>query len=486
MRTGSNKNSIQQPGAGWMQARKHDTEEMFKLSLQWLGSTGKAAGVTNDAASDVGKSDKKENPREQRAKSVEGLESWIGKSDHKVAVGGQAISQKAFPWEQNESEALNTNCKRFDHSILQPQHGCQVNKDTLNMFCNFDNLRIDNSKIDVAQGGETLSSVMGRKEYVELPKYQRGAFALQTKPNYQVPKEYRSKLHYLQDVLNSIRYPTEKNDFNVDVSCDETFPGITLFTTRYEYVNLYHTLTDWWSAFFVLPEDYFEKPHRVVFLDGHAQGGLDDVWKVLFGDFYFIQHLSKGKGLCFERAVFIPAGYKAPLFPDFERVRCPRKDLAAAFSDFVLGQYNLQSVSPTRGNVVIIDRQPYISHPRSDASKFQRKSSNNDMLKSELDEIPGVNVQLARMEELSFGQQLKLVREAHFLIGLHGAALSHLMFMDRSKSHVLEFSPTSTDFFKYLSEWKGIHHKLIYTDPAFTVSAKDIAKAVNFVRDIMV
>jgi glycoprotein 2-beta-D-xylosyltransferase len=327
---------------------------------------------------------------------------------------------------------------------------------------------------------------MGRKEYVELPKYQRGAFALQTKPNYQVPKEYRSKLHYLQDVLNSIRYPTEKNDFNVDVSCDETFPGITLFTTRYEYVNLYHTLTDWWSAFFVLPEDYFEKPHRVVFLDGHAQGGLDDVWKVLFGDFYFIQHLSKGKGLCFERAVFIPAGYKAPLFPDFERVRCPRKDLAAAFSDFVLGQYNLQSVSPTRGNVVIIDRQPYISHPRSDASKFQRKSSNNDMLKSELDEIPGVNVQLARMEELSFGQQLKLVREAHFLIGLHGAALSHLMFMDRSKSHVLEFSPTSTDFFKYLSEWKGIHHKLIYTDPAFTVSAKDIAKAVNFVRDIMV
>ncbi|KAL3904010.1 MAG: hypothetical protein SGARI_005122, partial [Bacillariaceae sp.] len=321
----------------------------------------------------------------------------------------------------------------------------------------------------MAQGGEVLSTVMGREEDIEFPKYQRGAFSVQKKPDYQVPMEYRSRLHYLEKVLNAVRYPTQKNNFSVDTSCDETYPGVTLFTTRYEYVNLYHTLTDWWSAYYVLPEDYLQKPHRVVFMDGHAQGGLDDTWRVLFGDFHFIQHLPKGKGLCFEKAVFIPAGYKTPIFPDFERDRCPRKEMTAAFSDFVLGQYNLASIQPIRGNVVIIDRQPYVSHPRSDLSNFKRQSSNMDALQASLQKIPGVKAQLVRLELLSFGEQLKLIREAHVLIGLHGAALSHLMFMDRSRSHVVEFTVDANDFFEYLSEWKGINHEMIDVDPLFTI-----------------
>ena len=159
--------------------------------------------------------------------------------------------------------------------------------------------------------------------------------------------------------------------------------------------------------------------------------------------------------------------------------------MAEEFSDFVLQKYNLQSIQPIRGNVVIIDRQPYISHPRSDVSKFHRQSSNNDVLKSALEKIPSVKVQIARMETLSFGQQIKLVREAHVLIGIHGAALSHLMFMDKSKSHVLEFSPESSDFFQYLAEWKGIHHEMIYTNTDWTASGEEVEPTVDFVRGFM-
>jgi hypothetical protein len=441
--------------------RSTTTENVVKLSKQKqiksrLGErkykSQPASGIIRKDASPL-KKDQSDGPQENTyLQSLKGLPNWAGRADHKVAVGDT---------DPEPFQVLDARCNSFDHSIKRPRHGCDANNHTRNVFCNFDQLRIDNGKIKMDQGGEVLSTVMGRGEDPEFPKYKPGAFALSTKPDNQVLTEWRYDLHYLEGVLNAMLYPSEENRGKIDLSCDETYPGITLFITRYEYVNLYHTLTDWWSAYFVLPEDYWQQPHRVVVLDGHAQGGLDDVWKVLFGDFHFIKHLPKGKGLCFEKAVFVPAGYKASLYPDLMRERCPNQTMASDFSQFVLGRYNLQSVQPIWGNIVIIDRQPYVSHPRSDTSTFRRKSSNFEKLQSTLEKIPHVTVQLVRLETLSFREQLKLIRQAHVLIGNHGAGLTHLMFMDQSHSHVLEISVHELEYFQYLSKWRGISLEII-------------------------
>jgi hypothetical protein len=472
---------IQKKRDVWMQSLKHSTEEMFKLSMQHPfdrgnGESKPAPGVSRDVAMPM-QTDQSDNSQNKYLASMGGLPDWAGRGDHKLAIGN------TDPWSY-QGDNVEPQCTSFDHSIKRPRHGCDANKDTRNVFCNFDQLRIDNSKIEMDQGGEALSTVMGRVESVEFPKYQRGAFAVSTKPNYQVPMELRSNLHYLEDVLNAIRYPTEKNNGKINLSCDETYAGITLLTTRYEYVNLYHTVSDWWSVYFVMPDDYWQQPHRVVVLDGHAQGGLDDVWKVLFGDFHFIKHLPKNKGLCFERAVFAPAGYKAPLFPDIVRTRCPNQTMATEFANFVLGRYNLQSLQPIRGNIVIVDRQPYVSHPRSDVSKFQRKSNNLEKLQSTLEKISGVTVQLVRLETHTFGEQLKLVRQAHVLIGNHGAALTHLMFMDPRRSHVIEFTVAFQDFFHYLSEWRGINIEMIQLLDQ-DLGDEQISKTIDLVRGFM-
>jgi hypothetical protein len=228
-----------------------------------------------------------------------------------------------------------------------------------------------------------------------------------------------------------------------------------------------------------------KQPHRVVFLDGHAKGGLDDVWTTLFGEYHFIQHLPKGVGLCFEHAVFVPAGYKSTLFPDLDRPRCPRKDFGEEFSNFVLQQYNLQSVEPIRGNIVVIDRQPYVSHPRSDPTKFTRQSNNLDKLRARLETIPGVKVHLVRLETMSFGEQLKLIRQAHVLIGNHGAALSHLMFMEKSRSHVIEFTTDYLDFFTVLAEWKGMNIEMINLDYDGKLTSDIIERAFILVQGHM-
>jgi hypothetical protein len=272
-------------------------------------------------------------------------------------------------------------------------------------------------------------------------------------------------------------------------------------------------LTDLWNAYFVLPvppkggdkdqpeddrdiemdvDEYFNRPHQIVFLDGHAKGGLDDVWKTLFGDFHYIKHLPKG-GVCFERAIFVPAGYKSPLFTDFVRARCPHKAMGRSFSNFVLNRFGIDpyKVVPQRGRILLIDRQHYVSHPRSDQRtnhQISRQVNNFEDVKKVLKEkIAGVTrVDLVRLETLdTFADQIRLVRQAHVVVAMHGAALSHLMFMDgtyeteqrrqRQKKQrfggifgedivqpaVVEMAVERHDFFEEMARWKGVKHEIV-------------------------
>ena len=245
---------------------------------------------------------------------------------------------------------------------------------------------------------------------------------------------------------------------------------------------MYHTLTDWWNAFFVMPP---KEKVRLVFLDGHAKGNLDSVWEHMFGEFTYVQHLPKG-GVCFEKAIFIPAGYSSALFPDMSmRLRCPRQILADEFSNHVLKSFNLQSLQRKPGKIVIIDRKPYVAHPRSKPENTQRILGNLGDLRKRLLKIKRVtSVEVLRLETMTFEEQLRAIREARILIGNHGAGLSHLMFMDR-KSDVLELTVDYYDFFIYLCEWKGVQHTPIEIAEGPTLSLYAIEHTVRVVESIV-
>ena len=58
----------------------------------------------------------------------------------------------------------------------------------------------------------------------------------------------------------------------------------TIAVTRYEYANLFHTMTDWYNAFYVMkvfnktPQDV-----KILLIDGHPKSQLDVTWNTLFG-----------------------------------------------------------------------------------------------------------------------------------------------------------------------------------------------------------
>ena len=312
-------------------------------------------------------------------------------------------------------------------------------------------------------------------------------------------------------------------------TCKETWHGTTLFLTRYEYANLYHTITDWWNTYFSLPPTLpliksSDDPqahnwsaadgshgegtnipnvneYRIVFLDGHAHGHLDDTWHVLFGNgtmepkhaevkkkknIYYIKELSSSSDgpICFDHAVLIPPGYSSRLYPRLTEPlhACVDRLMADQFVTHVLQSYHLLDVALIPGRIVIIDRQPYMAHSRSKLTHIQRSISNLHELKDRLlkvsyvrdsrtipansttanydDEI-NVTVQVVRLETLPFKEQIRTIREAHILIGNHGAGLTHLMWMHET-SHVLELTTDFLRLFQFLSQWRwDISHSLI-------------------------
>jgi capsular polysaccharide biosynthesis protein len=90
-----------------------------------------------------------------------------------------------------------------------------------------------------------------------------------------------------------------------------------------------------------------------------------------------------------------------------------------------------------------------------------------------LKRVTSVNVVL--LETMTFEEELSAIREAHILIGTHGAGLSHVLFMD-CKSYLLEFTYEYLGFFMYISEWKGVQHTAVPLMDPSRLTSSDIER----------
>jgi hypothetical protein len=78
--------------------------------------------------------------------------------------------------------------------------------------------------------------------------------------------------HVLQ-AFDSVEGKSATNATLMSKDCSNTFPE-SLFSVNGEYVNLYHTMTDWFNTSIGLPEFGSANVAGVVFLDAHPAGSL--------------------------------------------------------------------------------------------------------------------------------------------------------------------------------------------------------------------
>ena len=241
----------------------------------------------------------------------------------------------------------------------------------------------------------------------------------------------------------------------------------TIAVVRYEYANLYHTMTDFYNAFLVM--EFFNKTQaetNILLIDGHPKSNLDDTWQTLFNSTKRIGNLPERTR--FTDLVWNIVGYESAM-NDHYMMQLP---LVEEFRHFFLSTYDVphdangirndgHSLNCDSLSVLFIWRRDYVAHPRNPSGFIQRKVQNEQELVTKLRKkftkytIRGVQIDLFDMK-----QQLEFIGSTDILIGMHGAGLTHSMFLPKHAG-IIELIPNywsaANMHFEAIATWRNLY-----------------------------
>lgn len=353
-------------------------------------------------------------------------------------------------------------------------------------------------RIQMSKGGETIQEVIGRNEDEELPEFENGAFEVlgvdrkgknlvdgDFLDNY-VP-EGQIMRHTMRGLIGSIRVVDDK-----EFQCDQWIEDPTLLLTRFEYANLFHTVTDWFSAY--VSSRVTELPYRphLVFVDGHCRAPLEETWNALFSSVRYAKNFTGS--VCFRHVVFAPLGYETPLFKGLsEDISCegasahdlwqnPDDHKTARLSEFgemIRTAFGFSvnrhgTEKPVSGhNVLFVRREDYLAHPRH-GGKVESRLSNEQEVFDSLQSWASnhleckVNLVNGLFAHMPMKEQVRAIQEASVIIGAHGAGLTHIVSAT-PKTVILEIisSRYRRPHFQLIAQWKGLGYHAINLDGSY-------------------
>lgn len=170
---------------------------------------------------------------------------------------------------------------------------------------------------------------------------------------------------------------------------------------------------------------------QVIFLDEHEDGPFVDMWR-LFAKMPIrrIHELNNSEPAT-DLLIPFSGGSNTLWQGDWVELDCRESALVKAFVSRVLHFYKIPT--PLRKNKEII-------------AKFIRRTNTRKLInETELIEsvkraVPHLNLEIIDFAGFSFADQLKIVCETDLLIGVHGAGLTHTMFLPPG-SAVIEILP---------------------------------------------
>ncbi|XP_064632584.1 uncharacterized protein LOC135490933 [Lineus longissimus] len=352
--------------------------------------------------------------------------------------------------------------KLFDTWKRSKMDRCQGNfQGHASEFVLLKDVIVDPSFSTGKKGGESITDVLQQKETQEYYKLRRGFFQLKCNKesvhrrdkNHPISYRFISKNH-MNSWINSIQ-PVE--ELNKSTDTEEEF---TLAIQRYEYANLYHTMTDFYNTFLMMR--FFNRTPsntKILIIDGHPKGSLDSIWSVLYDDIQRVGHIKQPTK--FKELVWAMQSYNSPMV----RHRSPGLPLVDDFSQFFLSRYNVMSrhtLHCDHLNVLFVWRRDYVSHPRNPKGSITRKIKNEvELIDTIQSKYPNFTVRGVQIDLFEMKKQLKLIASTDVLIGMHGAGLSHTLFLPKHAG-LIEFYPTywsvGNIHFRAMAKWRNLHY----------------------------
>jgi len=365
--------------------------------------------------------------------------------DIKAQDNISGISDVFSDWQQNMEHLCSGLMTVFQHDFAIVR-GVVIDKE----FC-----------VSTTNGSELLEDVMNQPEEAEFYKFEMGCFQL---PCTKRPSYFFSGRNHLNEWLYSMitQYlPKQDKEFVFELQ-------FTIAVTRYEYANLYHCLTDWYNAFLVMKFLHHTAcDTNILLIDAHPQVHLDDVWKMIFNSSRKLSSL--GKRTYFSQLVWGIIGYNSPLTSSLST----RPPFIEEFRNVFLSRFNItqsRRLTCYQPRVLFLWRQNYLSHPRNPAGKVSRKISNEvELLHYVSLNMPEATVDAVQIDKLNMQQQLQRISDTDVLVGMHGAGLSHAVFLPHWAA-VIELVPrywsAESNQFRKIAEWRNlVYERWVNNDP---------------------
>lgn len=380
---------------------------------------------------------------------------------------------------------------------------------------------MDPGKIRMSVGGERIEEVIGRSDEEELPVFEDGAFRLKRNGEEKKKKKRVKALskrfldayvsegeilrHTMRELFQSMELVEDDDDFH----CSQWIEEPTLLLTRFEYANVFHTYTDWYSAYVSSRVTGLPTRPNVVFVDGHSKTQLEETWEALFSSIRFAKNFTGP--VCFRHAVFVPLGYETAWFKGLsQHIDChgasakslwanPDDRKTARLSEFgemIKAAFDFPVDSPRRlkptseHNVLFVRREDYLAHPRHHGKVESRLSNEQevfDSLKTWASNYSQCSVNLVNglFGHMPMREQVRAIEDASVIIGAHGAGLTHVVSA-LPQTVILEIisSQFRRPHFQLISQWKGLNYHAINLSGSSANPAKVVDRLKRILKSI--
>ncbi|KAJ8301545.1 hypothetical protein KUTeg_020532 [Tegillarca granosa] len=323
-----------------------------------------------------------------------------------------------------------------------------------NKFAHFKNILVDPNCAVGRTGGEEIDQVLNQaegKEYLELkPSY----FNIQC--NTSIKYAFNSKDH-LKGWMSALKTWEKPHYQDTKYTVSKPF---TIAIQRYEYANLYHTMTDFYNAFLLLII-YKKHPNDtdILLIDSHPKGALDEAWDTLFGSAFRAGHLKSP--VLFKDFAWGITGYYS-IMNDHD---LPRVPYIEEFRSFFLTQHGIPIIEDLiceKITVLFIFRRDYVAHPRNPKGIVGRKIKNEKQLLQAIEKLlPGHNVIGIQTDHYNMTEQLRYISNTDILVGMHGAGLSHTLFLPKHAGLIElypNYWPMANRHFRAMAKWRTLHY----------------------------
>jgi glycoprotein 2-beta-D-xylosyltransferase len=220
-------------------------------------------------------------------------------------------------------------------------------------------------------------------------------------------------------------------------------------------------MTDWYNAFLVMAfSNQTSTSTNIILLDAHPRGVLDPVWPVLFNSSRRLSRLPLMSS--HTRMVWSIQGYNSPLLNH----AAPSLPLCEEFRAFFLSSHGVSPDPPALDcssvRVLFIWRRDYVAHPRRPDGHVVRKIHNEGELLDHLQrKYQSLRVAGAQIDQFEMVDQLRQAASTDILVGMHGAGLTHALFLPRHAS-LIELFPvywsSANRHFKAIAKWRSLSY----------------------------